>query len=551
MTEEVRDSKEVKEYINEIQIESDYDKKRREALAEIDNAKFGWFHIRTCIVAGVGFFTDAYDIFAINLVAVMLAYVYYGTSSLPTDVDLSLKVATPVGTFIGQFAFGILADILGRKRMYGIELMIIIFSTLAICLVSNSYVYDPNTKAFTSNASVISAQGLMVFWRVLLGIGIGGDYPLSAIIASEFATTSRRGAMISAVFAMQGIGILAAAIVSTVTVAAFQSTITTTDYSHIDYVWRIITGCGAIPGCVALYFRLTIPETPRFTMDIECNIDQAAADISTVLEHGKYKPRDQEVVVKVDAPKASLSDFFNYFGKWENGKILFGTSFTWFALDVAFYGIGLNNNIILGNIGFLGDGKDPYETLFKASVGNIIIALLGTVPGYWVTVFTIDFWGRRPIQLMGFAALTVLFIILGFGYYQIKPITVLFIIIFTLAQFFFNFGPNATTFVVPGEVFPTRYRSTGHGISAASGKLGAIISQVGFFKLKDIGGPAGKNTFIDHLFQIFAVFMLAGLIVTYFCVPETKGRTLEELSNENQDGFVKSVHKPKIVDVTN
>ncbi|CAG8494212.1 7732_t:CDS:2 [Dentiscutata heterogama] len=525
MTEEIKDHK---EHVSEVKIESDYDKKRREALAEIDNAKFGWFHIRTCIVAGVGFFADAYDIFAINLVVVMLGYVYYGKNSLPSDVDLGLKVATPVGTFVGQFGFGLLADLLGRKR-----LMIIIFCTLAICLVSNSYVYDPNTKGFTNNASVISAQGLMLFWRIILGIGIGGDYPLSAIIASEFATTKRRGAMISAVFAMQGIGILSAAIVSTITVAAFQSVISPTDYSKIDYIWRIVTGCGAVPAVVALYFRLTIPESPRYTMDIERNVNQAANDISTVLEYGTYKPREQDVVIKVDAPEFSSGDFFRYFGNWKNGKILFGTAFTWFVLDVAFYGVGLNNSIILRNIGFLGDGKDPYETLFKASVGNIIIALLGTVPGYWVTVFTVDHWGRRPIQLFGFGALTVLFVILSTAYWQLLNIIWLFIILFTLAQFFFNFGPNTTTFVIPGEVFPTRYRSTGHGISAASGKLGAIISQVGFAKLQYLG--------VNVLFGIFSAFMFAGFVVTFFCTPETKNATLEELSNEDQEGFVKAL----------
>ncbi|CAG8824602.1 24902_t:CDS:2, partial [Racocetra persica] len=327
------------------------------------------------------------------------------------DVDLGIKVATPVGTFIGQFAFGILADILGRKKMYGVELMIIVVATFACCLTANSYVYSPTASAttpntFVSNSSVLSIQGLIIFWRVILGIGIGGDYPLSAVITSEFATTKRRGAMMSAVFAMQGIGILVAAIVSTITIAAFHSTITPTDYSHIDYCWRIVTGIGAVPGIVALYFRLTIPETPRFTMDIERNVNQAVQDIGTVLETGKYKAREQEVVVKIDAPTASISDFFNHFGKLENGKVLFGTAFCWFVLDVAFYGIGLNNNIILKRIGFLGDGTDPYETLFNASVGNIIIALLGTVPGYWVTVFTVDQWGRRPIQLMGFAMLT-------------------------------------------------------------------------------------------------------------------------------------------------
>ncbi|CAG8528689.1 23269_t:CDS:2, partial [Dentiscutata erythropus] len=362
-------------------------------------------------------------------------------------------------------------------------------------------------------------------------------------IASESATTKRRGAMIAAVFAMQGFGILSAAIISTIVVAAFHNAISPTNYANIDYIWRIVTGCGAIPACVALYYRLTIPESPRYTMDIERNVDQASTDISTSLVSNKYKPRDQNVVVKVDAPEFSVNDFFSHFGQWKNGKVLFGTAFTWFVLDIAFYGVGLNNNIILQNIGFLGDGKDPFETLFKASIGNIIIALLGTVPGYWITVFTIDIWGRRPIQLMGFAVNTILFIVLGAAYWQIRSISWLFILIFTLVQLFFNFGPNVTTFVVPGEVFPTRYRSTGHGISAASGKLGAIISQVGFFKLKDLGGAPDSLAFINWLFVIFAVVMFSGMVVTYFCIPETKDLSLEVLSNEDQEGFVRGAHR--------
>ena len=101
---------------------------------------------------------------------------------------------------------------------------------------------------------------------------------------------------------------------------------------------------------------------------------------------------------------------------------------------------------------------------------------MGTVPGYWFTVFLIDRMGRKTI--MGFSILTVLFLVLGFAFNQIKSYSIiLFIIIFTVAQFFLNFGPNTTVFIIPGELFPTRYRSTAHGISAAMGKLGAIISQ--------------------------------------------------------------------------
>ncbi|CAG8688738.1 15266_t:CDS:2, partial [Dentiscutata erythropus] len=140
-----------------------------------------------------------------------------------------------------------------------------------------------------------------------------------------------------------------------------------------------------------------------------------------------------------------------------------------------------------------------------------------------------DSWGRKPIQLMGFTALTALFIVLGFGFNPIKDKSI------PLFIFFMNFGPNATTFIVPGEVFPTRYRSTGHGISAASGKLGAIIAQV---------GEKGSNAFLPHLLQIFAAFMFAGLLFT-FLIPETKGKTLEELSNEDQHDFVRKRTKVK------
>lgn len=75
-----------------------------------------------------------------------------------------------------------------------------------------------------------------------------------------------------------------------------------------------------------------------------------------------------------------------------------------------------------------------------------------------------------------------------------------FVFLYCLANFFQNFGPNVTTFVIPGEVFPTRYRSTAHGISAASGKLGAVIAQVGFARMQNIGGT---NKFIKHMYVIF------------------------------------------------
>ncbi|CAO3656509.1 unnamed protein product [Mucor hiemalis] len=498
--------------------------RRRLALEEIDNAKFGWFHIRACIVSGIGFFTDAYDIFAINLVSTMIGYVYWKDqgNKTPHDVDTAIKVSCSVGTVVGQLLFGYLADHVGRKRMYGVELMIIIVGTVGQTLVGNS--------------KAASFWGVITFWRVIIGLGIGGDYPLSSVITAEFATTKHRGAMMSAVFAMQGIGQLTAGIVGLVVTAAFKSAIQY-DQTNLDYVWRIVIGLGAIPGICALYYRLTIPETPRYTIDIENKFDKGISDAKAFVEKGASSGEytDAAVVVAANDPdqplKASWADFRRHFGQWKNGKVLFGTAYSWFALDVAWYGLGLNNSIVLQNIGFAG-GPEPFDAVFKTCVGNVIINLLGSVPGYWISVFTIDKMGRKPLQIMGFVMLTIMFCILGFGYHKIIETSVaLFIVLYTITQIFFNWGPNTTTFVVPGECFPTRYRSTAHGISAASGKVGAIVAQVGFGLLKDIGGP---NAWINHLLQLFAFFMLTG-VFSSFLINETKGKSLEELAGDYDD----------------
>lgn len=151
----------------------DPNERRRLALAEIDKAPFGWYHVRAVVVAGVGFFTDSYDIFTASLLTICLGIVYFNQSkgAMSTPQDTAIKVATSAGTVIGQFGFGALADIVGRKKMYGLELMVIIVATIG--------------QALSGPGRSTSIIGLIIFWRVIMGIGIGGDYPLSAIITSE------------------------------------------------------------------------------------------------------------------------------------------------------------------------------------------------------------------------------------------------------------------------------------------------------------------------------------------------------------------------------
>ncbi|CAD6449763.1 597b97e7-5e7a-47e8-b754-21c4182f33cf [Sclerotinia trifoliorum] len=513
----------------------DPNERRRLALAEIDRAPFGWYHIRACVVAGIGFFTDSYDIFAVGLLTSMLGIVYFPHNKgvMPTTSDTAIKVSTSAGTVVGQFGFGVLADIVGRKKMYGLELIIIIFATLA--------------QALASGSPAVDIVGIIIFWRVIMGIGIGGDYPLSSIITSEFATTKWRGAMMGAVFAMQGIGQFVAGLVMLIVVVGFKESLLTAKSAAVcqgvcglavDKMWRVLIGFGAVPACVALYYRLTIPETPRYTFDVARDVEQAQLDVEAYIA-GKAEGHPDEIsrvrglqagkqLMKI--PKASWSDFITYYSKWKNGKILLGTAGSWFLLDVAWYGLSLNNPVILTAIGY-STGPTVYKTLLNTAIGNLIIVCAGALPGYWVTVATVDTLGRKLIQLMGFIILTIVFLGMGFGYHKLSGHGLLGL--YVVAQFFFNFGPNTTTFIVPGECFPTRYRSSSHGFSAGMGKIGSIIGQAAIAPLR-IRGATSKHPspWLNHVLEIYAVFMFAGIWTT-LCIPETKRISLEVLSGED------------------
>lgn len=148
----------------------------------------------------------------------------------------------------------------------------------------------------------------------------------------------------------------AAALVGIIIVAAYKNSVihdSAASLKHIDFMWRLLIGIGCVPGCVALYFRLTIPETPRFTMDIERNVEQAAQDIENVMTRGNSTVDPDAVITRVQAPKASRKDFIAYFSKWENGKVLLGTSYSWFALDVRVSTPSLWALLILGADCFL------------------------------------------------------------------------------------------------------------------------------------------------------------------------------------------------------
>ncbi|CAN6971744.1 unnamed protein product [Brassica rapa subsp. trilocularis] len=439
-------------------------------LKALDVAKTQLYHFTAIVIAGMGFFTDAYDLFCVSLVTKLLGRLYYFNplsekpGSLPPHVAAAVNGVALCGTLAGQLFFGWLGDKLGRKKVYGITLIMMI-----VCSVASGLSFGNKAKGVMTT---------LCFFRFWLGFGIGGDYPLSATIMSEYANKKTRGAFIAAVFAMQGVGILAGGFVALAVSSIFDKKFPAPTYAvnralstppQADYIWRIIVMFGALPAALTYYWRMKMPETARYTALVAKNIKQATQDMS----------------------KAATM----------NG----------------------------------------IHEVFMIARAQTLIALCSTVPGYWFTVAFIDIMGRFAIQLMGFFMMTVFMFAIAFPYdHWIKPDNRIgFVVMYSLTFFFANFGPNATTFIVPAEIFPARLRSTCHGISAATGKAGAIVGAFGFLyaaqpqdKTKtDAGYPPGigvKNSLI-----MLGVINFVGMLFT-FLVPEPKGKSLEELSGETE-----------------
>ncbi|KAK6161311.1 hypothetical protein DH2020_004692 [Rehmannia glutinosa] len=469
-----------------------------QVLDALDVAKTQLYHFTTIIIAGMGFFTDAYDLFSISLVTKLLGRLYYTKPSaskpgtLPPTFSSSITGVAFVGTFAGQLFFGWLGDKMGRKKVYGITLVL-----MAVCSIASGLSFGQSPKG---------VMATLCFFRFWLGFGIGGDYPLSATIMSEYANKKTRGAFIAAVFAMQGLGILFSGILSLIVAAAFDSKFKAPTYEEnaaastvpeADYVWRIILMFGAFPAVVTYYWRMKMPETARYTALVAKNAKQAAQDMAKVLN------------VELEA---------------EEDKNLFQKD-------------------VFSAIGWLPPAKtmNAIHEVYAIARAQTLITLCGTVPGYWFTVAFIDRMGRFAIQLMGFFFMTVFMFAIAIPYNHWRDNSHIgFVVMYGLTFFFANFGPNATTFIVPAEIFPARLRSTCHGISAATGKAGAIVGAYGFIyaaqstdKTKtDAGYPPGigiKNSLI-----VLGVINAIGMLCT-FAVPEPKGLSLEEASQENVD----------------
>ncbi|RDX64134.1 putative inorganic phosphate transporter 1-9, partial [Mucuna pruriens] len=499
---------------------------RLKVLSALDTARTQYYHFKAIIIAGMGLFTDAYDLFSITLIIKIIGRVYYGHRQdddkfeTPPVVASALVAVALLGTAVGQLVFGRLGDLKGRRHVYGFALLLMVFSSLAsgfsICIRKNC---------------VLLSLG---FFRFFLGLGIGGDYPLSSTIMSEFANKKTRGSFIAAVFSMQGFGILASSTVTIVVCAIFRAA---SKRSEADVAWRLILMLGSLPAAMTYYWRMMMPETARYTALVEQNVMKAAKDMEKVLDVTLSQIAEEYPVAPTPHPYPLLSrEFFR-----RHGRDLFACSCTWFLVDIVFYSQVLFQSEIYKRYLDKKGEVDVYQEALHVAWIQAVIAVCSTIPGYFFSMYFIDKWGRVKIQMMGFFFMALTFFAIGIPYYSYWTTDKHegnkgFMVLYGLAFFFANFGPNTTTFIVPAELFPARFRSTCHGISGAAGKVGAIIGSVGFLwashKKKEDGYPKGFGMEVSLI--ILGVVCIVGMLVTYIFTRETMGRSLEENEVESE-----------------
>jgi PHS family inorganic phosphate transporter-like MFS transporter len=441
--------------------------------AALNQASLSRFHLRACLTAGMGYFTDAYDLTVISVVLLLLRNQFHPSAGAIALVGSTALLAA----FVGAIVFGRVADLVGRKSVYGLE------------------------AAIMAAGAVASAFSTSIWWligiRFLLGIGIGGDYPVSAVLLAEYANRRDRGRLVTSTNVLFFAGSVAGPILALVLLR--------TGLSH-ELVWRLLLGLGALPALVVLYLRRTMPESPRYTAQVEGRAGQAASALSAYsagrLRFGEVGPerRPRPALRRLAYARFLL--------------LLLGTCGAWFMYDYFVYGTGITQQLLLQSVA-------PAAGIEELVAIQLILAVVCSGTGALLGLAVVDRVGHRRLVV---AAMTGQ-LLAGAALGAVPGVTHAlagFVALYGLISFFTALA-GAGIGVMPAEVYPVESRTTGHGLSAGFGKLGAFVwAELVPLINADLG--------LRGVMLIGAATSVAGIALLLALVPEGAGRTLEELA---------------------
>ncbi|MBL1176976.1 MFS transporter [Pantanalinema sp. GBBB05] len=439
---------------------------------------------------------DGFDFF---IIGVALPFLQRDFSLSAIEIG-AVAVAAIAGSLVGSLTLGPITDQVGRQRMLMIDVAIFILATAG--------------TAFAWNAVSLIA------FRFLVGVGIGADYPLSVAYITENVPSRARGRLVIGAFAFQAVGALLGAITGVVVIHLFQVLYPGNPQMAIQFAWRWMLGVGLLLAIVVAILRFSfLLESPRYYI-ARGEYEQASEAATLLLETPIV------ITATTDPPEREPNLTYRALFSLHYRKHTLFASLPWFLQDIATYGIGIFTPVILGALAFA--GEDSFIAKELASAQGSAIVDLFLIAGFLIAVWLIDRVGRVRLQIVGFLGMAVGLAILATA--DIVPDNSSANLIIVLVGFFvfnlmMNAGPNSTTFLLSGEVFPTSIRASGAGLAAAIAKSGAVL---GTFALpilqKSLGTPS--------LMLLLALVCILAAVMTYLLRIETTGRSLEDVSLE-------------------
>ena len=460
-----------------------------------------WYHNPHQLTAMVSNFSTSYNVVNISLVLPILERLHNSTEEDAAACASSLLA----GMIIGQLVGGALGDsFLGRLGALRLVMALQIIASLASALL-----YGDKGDIYFS----------LAIWRFILGVGAGGVYPLAAVLSAEQGSkhTHSSGDQVHRVvltFSTQGLGFLAVPIVA---VSLLHMT------TKLDLVWRLILGFGSVPGI--------------FLMLLQCKI--YANERSELQAVPLEEPDEGGTAFDEEEPGAIQSIAERRTGWWESirhepglCRKVVGTAGSWFLFDIVFYGNTIFQPIVVESAFGATESTDPLVLLRETAVDSLILTSIA-LPGYFVAGMIMGkhtcclVQTPRYVMLQGFAAMGVLYFTIGINWTYLRKYPALLVFLYGMTFFFANYGPNTTTFILPSLLYSPECRSTWNGISAASGKLGALLGATLF-------EPAAHEWGDSCIMLICAALAIFGCFLTYFFVPKEDGNqsNVESQSSE-------------------
>ena len=441
---------------------------------------------------------DGFDFFIIGVAIPFLQRDFH----LDTAAVGAVAVAAIAGSLVGSLTLGPVTDKVGRQLMLVVDIAIFVIATAGTALAWNA--------------------ASLIFFRFLVGVAIGADYPISVSYITENLPSRLRGRMVIAAFTFQAVGALLGALTGLTVIHLFQTLYPDSAQLAIQYGWRWMLDVGLVLAIMIGILRFSfLLESPRYYI-AKGDYDEASKAASLLLEE------PITITPETDPPSREPSlSYAALFSSHYRRNLAFA-SIPWFLQDIATYGIGIFTPAIIGLLAFADEGNFMVREMASAK-GSALVDLF-LILGFLIAVLLIDRVGRIRLQITGFIGMAVGLWVLAASSHSSTGSTTNILLVFSgffIFNLMMNAGPNSTTFLLSGEVFPTSIRASGAGFAAAVAKAGAVF---GTFALPALQKSLG----VPVMLILLSLVCLIAAVATYLFRIQTSNQSHWTIAGDRQ-----------------